>query len=92
MRSNATGYAVEAGRIDQGVEFVLLLRRFDAVRRDALDRLIVDDIDQQHVVAVEGLEITALQRHAPSAETVILRDQFPPRRSGPSRAGGSSWR
>ena len=70
------GHAVEAGGVDQDVELVLLLARLDAVRRDALDRLVIHDIDEQDVVAVVGLEIAALQRHAPGAEAVVLRDQL----------------
>ena len=70
------GHAVEAGGVDQDVEFVFLLARLDAVRRDALDRLVILDVDQQDVVAVVGLEIAALQRHAPGAEAVVLRDQL----------------
>ena len=76
MRSKAPGHAIETGGVDQDVELVFLLRGPDALRRDALDRLVFERIDQRHIIAVVGLEIAALQRHAASGEAVVLRDQL----------------
>src|SRR5207302_10125931 len=70
------GYAIEAGGVDQDVEFVFLPGGFYALRGDALDRLIDEGIDQRHVVAVVSFEITAFQRHPARAEAVILGDQL----------------
>ena len=52
-------HAVEARGVDKDVEFVFLLRGFDAMGGDALNRLIHEGIDQRNVVAVVGFEIAA---------------------------------
>ena len=54
---------------------MLLAARHDAVRRDALDRRLVQ-IDKPHIVPVEGLVISGLHRDAAGAEAVVLRHQF----------------
>src|SRR5581483_9152586 len=69
------GDAVEAGGIDQDVEFVLPVAGFDTGRGDAIDWRLVQ-VDQQYIVAVVGFEITAFEWHAPGSKTMVLRDQL----------------
>src|SRR3546814_14845781 len=69
------GHPVEAGHIDDEVEFVLPVAGLDSLRRDPLDRRLVD-VDEQYVVLVVDLEIPALQRQAARAEAVIPGDQL----------------
>src|SRR5260370_1007447 len=70
------GNAVEARGVEQDVEFVFLPRGFDALRCDALDRLIHGGIDQRHVSAVVSFEIAVFQGHPARAEAVIFGNQL----------------
>ena len=69
------GDGVEAGGVDDDVELVVALGGAQARLGDPLDRRLAD-IDEVHVVAVVGLEVVGLERHALHAEAVIPRDQL----------------
>ena len=69
------GDAVEARGIDQDIEGEILGAGPQALRRDALDRRLVD-VDQPHVVLVVDLEIAGLERQPARAEAVVLGDQL----------------
>src|SRR6202048_1024118 len=69
------GDGVEAGRVNDDVEFVLGVAGLDADRRDAFDRRL-GDVDQFDIGLVVDLEVAAFERHAAGAEAVVLRDQL----------------
>ena len=73
--SYAPGDGVEAGGVDDDVEFVVAFAGAQACFGDPLDRRLAD-IDEVHVVPVIRLEIARLQRHPLHAEPVVLRDQL----------------
>ena len=74
-RIEGAGDGIEAGGIDDDVELVVARGGAQAGLGDALERRLAD-VDEMHVVAVVGLEVIGLQRHALHAEAVILRDQL----------------
>ena len=69
------GESVEAGRVDDDVELEAARAGVEAGRGNLLDRC-RRRIDQFDIVAVIGLEVTGLQRHALYAKAVVLGDQF----------------
>src|SRR5690606_28171631 len=69
------GEGVETGSVDDDVEFETAIGRFQPGRRDAHDRGL-GGVDQLDVVAIVGLEVTSLERHALYTESVILGDEF----------------
>lgn len=73
-RVEGTSYGVEAGCVDEHVEFVLLVRRLDALFGDAFYRCL-EQIDQVHVLAIVGFVIERLHWYTPRTKPVILRDQ-----------------
>src|SRR6266851_3655197 len=68
------GDRVEAGRVDDDIEFVLGIAGLDAGRGDALDRRL-GDVDQFDIRLVIDLEVAAFEGYPAGAETVVLRDQ-----------------
>jgi hypothetical protein len=60
------GDGVEAGRVDDDVEFLLGIAGLDALGRDAFDRRLVY-VDQSDVGPVVDLMVPGLQRHPPGA-------------------------
>src|SRR3954447_8798173 len=69
------GDRVEASGVDDDIERVLSVACLDAVGRDAPDRRLVD-IDQFNIGLVVDLVVAGFERHAASAEAVVLRDQL----------------
>src|SRR5690606_16499942 len=69
------GHGIKAGRIDDDIERIRRVRRLKSAFGNALQRCLLK-IDEEHIVAVIGLEIIALERHALYAKAMILRDQL----------------
>ena len=69
------GQRIEAGGIDDHVEFALARARADTGGRDALDRCLVE-IDQFDIRLVVDLVVARLQRQASGAEAVVFRDEL----------------
>src|SRR5438045_5985074 len=69
------GDRVKPGRVDDDVEIVFAVAGLDAVRRDALDRRLVD-VDEFDVGLVVNLVIPGFERHPAGAEAMVLRDQL----------------
>src|SRR3984893_10801955 len=69
------GDRVEAGRVNDDVEFVLGAAGLDAGRGDAFDRRL-GDVDQLDVGLVVDLEVAAFERYPAGAEAMIFRDQL----------------
>src|SRR5216683_1815505 len=69
------GDRIEAGRVNDDVEFVLGVAGLDAGRSDALDRRL-GDVDQLDVGLVVDLEVAAFERYPAGAEAVVFRDQL----------------
>src|SRR5262249_3522916 len=71
----AAGDGIEAGGIDDDVEFEFLVAGLDAGGRDALDRRL-RDVDQLDIVAIVDLVIEGLELQGPCAEAVVLRNEL----------------
>ena len=69
------GQRIEAGGINDHVEFALAGARADTGGRDALDRCLVQ-IDQLDIRLVVDLVVARLQRQASGAEAVVFRDEL----------------
>src|ERR1700730_3025103 len=69
------GDRVEAGGVDDNVEFVLGIAGLDAGRGDAFDRRL-GDVDQLEVWLVVVVGLSAFERYPAGAEAVFLRDQL----------------
>ena len=69
------GDRVKPSRVDDDVEIVFGVAGLDAVRRDALDRRLVD-VDEFDVGLIVNLVIPGFERHPAGAEAMVLRDQL----------------
>ena len=70
-----TGVGLEAGCQDDDVKLVEMLSSLNTGLGDSLDRLAVFDIDELHVIAVEGLVVTMIQRRSLCKERITLGRQ-----------------
>jgi hypothetical protein len=69
------GYRIEPGSEDDHVQRIVHIPRPYPVRGDPLDRRFAQ-IDQRHVVAIEDLVVSALERDALGAERMVLRNEL----------------